>query len=194
MTHVHRAVRSLPRRILFWTAIWTAAASIFISQNATRYVVRGQPIDWFQTAVIELLYWVPWAMLTPVLLYGVRHFPIGGADTRRNVVKQLALMLPFSVAQVAISLALQMAAIVLVRHAPGGAPRILDSQLLGVPGLLITAFWKYWVFVAIYAAFESHRHLKEREVRAAQLESQLATSQLAALKAQLHPHFLFNTL
>jgi LytS/YehU family sensor histidine kinase len=48
--------------------------------------------------------------------------------------------------------------------------------------------------VAIYAAFESHRHLKEREVRAAQLESQLATSQLAALKAQLHPHFLFNTL
>jgi hypothetical protein len=83
--------------------------------------VRGQPIDWFQSAVIELLYWVPWAILTPVLLYGARHFPIGGQDTRRNVLKHLALMLPFSVAQVAISLALQASAFLLVRPLPGGA-------------------------------------------------------------------------
>jgi len=35
---------------------------------------------------------------------------------------------------------------------------------------------------------------RERELRAAQLETSLAHAQLDALKMQLHPHFLFNTL
>jgi LytS/YehU family sensor histidine kinase len=35
---------------------------------------------------------------------------------------------------------------------------------------------------------------RERELRAARLEAALATAQLQALQAQLHPHFLFNTL
>jgi len=35
---------------------------------------------------------------------------------------------------------------------------------------------------------------REREVRAAQLESELAQAQLQSLRMQLHPHFLFNTL
>ncbi len=39
-----------------------------------------------------------------------------------------------------------------------------------------------------------NRTLRERELRAAQLEAQLATARLQALKSQLQPHFLFNTL
>jgi len=35
---------------------------------------------------------------------------------------------------------------------------------------------------------------REREFRAAQLETQLAQAQLQTLKMQLQPHFLFNTL
>ncbi len=35
---------------------------------------------------------------------------------------------------------------------------------------------------------------RERELRASQLETQLAQAQLQMLKMQLHPHFLFNTL
>jgi two-component system, LytTR family, sensor kinase len=42
--------------------------------------------------------------------------------------------------------------------------------------------------VGYYARF------REREVRATQLEARLAQAELQALKMQLHPHFLFNTL
>src|SRR5689334_13711600 len=70
------------RRIATWSAIWFAVASIFISQNISRYLVRGQPVDWFQAVVIELLYWVPWLALTPLLIYAVTHFPLGAGRTR----------------------------------------------------------------------------------------------------------------
>jgi LytS/YehU family sensor histidine kinase len=39
-----------------------------------------------------------------------------------------------------------------------------------------------------------YRKYREREKRATQLEAQLVQAQLQALKMQLHPHFLFNTL
>jgi LytS/YehU family sensor histidine kinase len=57
--------------------------------------------------------------------------------------------------------------------------------------------WNVVTYSGVLAAahaLEYYRRFREREVAAAQLTSQLATAQLAALKMQLHPHFLFNTL
>jgi two-component system, LytTR family, sensor kinase len=52
----------------------------------------------------------------------------------------------------------------------------------------------YWGVVVIEHALDYYQKLQERELRASQLEAQLAQSQLQVLKMQLHPHFLFNTL
>jgi two-component system LytT family sensor kinase len=43
-------------------------------------------------------------------------------------------------------------------------------------------------------ALEARKRLRVQEMTAAQLEAQLSRSQLEALRAQLQPHFLFNTL
>jgi LytS/YehU family sensor histidine kinase len=57
------------------------------------------------------------------------------------------------------------------------------------------------MLVGFYEAFDYYRRYRERERRAAQLEveavqleAQLTRAQLDALRMQLHPHFLFNTL
>jgi LytS/YehU family sensor histidine kinase len=62
-------------------------------------------------------------------------------------------------------------------------------------------FLLYWTIVGLTHAFDYYRRYRERERRAAELkiaaahlEAQLAQAQLDALKMQLHPHFLFNTL
>jgi LytS/YehU family sensor histidine kinase len=52
----------------------------------------------------------------------------------------------------------------------------------------------YWAILGAYQGFDYHRKFREREKRAVQLEAQLVQAQLQALKMQLHPHFLFNTL
>jgi LytS/YehU family sensor histidine kinase len=52
----------------------------------------------------------------------------------------------------------------------------------------------YWAIVGISHALLYYRESREREVRAAQLETKLVAAQLMTLQQQLHPHFLFNTL
>lgn len=56
-------------------------------------------------------------------------------------------------------------------------------------GLLSYAFILAWSQIHEYLA-----QLRERDVAAARLQAELAQAQLRALKAQLSPHFLFNTL
>src|SRR5262245_13158460 len=53
------------------------------------------------------------------------------------------------------------------------------------------------MYTALVAAWQyrgSLRRQQEREVHASQLEARLAEARLAALRTQLQPHFLFNTL
>src|SRR5262249_2904682 len=52
----------------------------------------------------------------------------------------------------------------------------------------------YWSIVSPAYAFEYYRKFREQELQASQLEARLVQAQLEALKMQLHPHFLFNTL
>jgi LytS/YehU family sensor histidine kinase len=52
----------------------------------------------------------------------------------------------------------------------------------------------YFVMLISIRAIASARRLQQAEVRAARLAAQLSKAQLQALKMQLHPHFLFNTL
>ena len=64
-----------------------------------------------------------------------------------------------------------------------------------------SAFVRYWVFLSIQAAFRYYEKFRERERAAARLElhaselkAQVTRARLDALKMQLQPHFLFNTL
>jgi signal transduction histidine kinase len=52
----------------------------------------------------------------------------------------------------------------------------------------------YWAVIAAGYVGQLYKRNKQKEVRAAQLESQLIEAELKALKHQLHPHFLFNTM
>jgi hypothetical protein len=52
----------------------------------------------------------------------------------------------------------------------------------------------FWMWVLLLHLFYHHRESRDREVRTAQLESELTRAQLANLRAQLQPHFLCNTL
>ncbi len=52
----------------------------------------------------------------------------------------------------------------------------------------------YWGVLAFGHGLEIHRRYKREELKAAQLESRLIETELKALREQLRPHFLFNTL
>lgn len=52
----------------------------------------------------------------------------------------------------------------------------------------------YILFIALVNLFDHYRESRDREVKTAQLEAQLAQAHLQTLQSQLQPHFLFNAL
>jgi two-component system, LytTR family, sensor kinase len=63
----------------------------------------------------------------------------------------------------------------------------LDSELLN--NLVI-----FWFTFCIFRALVYYQDLRERQFAAARLETELTQAQLRALRMQLNPHFLFNTM
>ena len=56
------------------------------------------------------------------------------------------------------------------------------------------SFISYWAILGAGYAFEYYRRFREQQLQASRLQAMLVEAQLHALKMQLHPHFLFNTL
>jgi len=52
----------------------------------------------------------------------------------------------------------------------------------------------YWVILGIAVALDLYRRYGQEQQKASRLQAQLLEAQLDALKMQLQPHFLFNTL
>jgi LytS/YehU family sensor histidine kinase len=52
----------------------------------------------------------------------------------------------------------------------------------------------YWFILLLSHAFNYYHSFRKNALKASQLHTQLVQSQLEALKMQVHPHFLFNTL
>jgi len=52
----------------------------------------------------------------------------------------------------------------------------------------------YGIVLVVYYAVDYHNRYEQGLLRASQLEARLAQTQLQALRMQLHPHFLFNTM
>jgi hypothetical protein len=80
---------------------------------------------------------------------------------------------------------------------PPGAPNGPRAQAVRLNGRIMRAQFNvpiYWVIVTIVQAMTYHRRSQEKERMALALRARLADAKLDALRMQLHPHFLFNTL
>jgi len=176
---------------------WTLFALFFSTQLYLNIIYHGRS----QPFLLILIPWLTcgylWAALTPVALWLARRFPL----EKEVIVRRVALHLVFAVL---ISL-LQLVAYnfvfqTLVRRSSDSFFPLGPFQDV-VVGQFHFNLLLYCVLVGLYQTFDYYRRFRERqqraaqlELEAAQLETQLTRAQLDALKMQLHPHFLFNTL
>lgn len=136
--------------------------------------------------------WVLWALLTPGIVWLARRFRI----ERGRVVRGVALHLVLGVVVALGELAGFTLAGELWQRALGITVELTRAQsfFLIVARWLPPAMVVYWTIVAATHAVDHYRHARERDRTVSELRLQLAQAELHALKMQLHPHFLYNTL
>lgn len=181
-----------------WRHRWLGALGLWallVLVFSTRTEVRGEPfvwvaLTWRQSLSIAVSQWTTWALLSVFIIWIDRHLPV-----RRDVLLPRFLWhIPLSVVFTVAYQYLHYAGIWLL-DAPGD-PSLLSGGLLATSWRVMhrnTTFF-YWVIIGVYIALDYQSHLKDRVIRTAELERLLANARLDNLRAQLHPHFLFNAL
>jgi len=175
---------------------WTLVALIFITRNTILQLVGPQGVALDQPftigrAIWTLLAWYVWIPSTLVAVWLVRRFPLDRGNRIRNAIIHMGAAPCLSLLAATGFTALR------------GLPRIVEgASFIGwypealvriyTGAVAIDSFIYLSILVAVHA-FEYYRKYREQEIRATQLEAELAEAQLHALKLQLHPHFLFNT-
>lgn len=181
---------AIGRRPVVWTLVgWALCAAVFATQSHVAAAVRGQPVPWGGAFAAWSVWAGAWALLTLPILRLAARVPF----ERRALWRPLAVHAAGSVAAVLFHLALYAFAAPLV-----GAPGFGTDWSVTYSRLLATAFLPslavYWVLTSAVQFLRLQQAVHERERRHLSLEAQLAEARLLALKSQLQPHFLFNTL
>jgi two-component system LytT family sensor kinase len=187
--------KSVRRDMVLGFAAWGTLALFFYSRAYLNWSTQVQPeytltqpeYTWGQVwwrVLIETVFDVMvWTLLTPVILSLARRFPLRRAVLRRNLAVHAAAGLLLASAEVVFTFLVASYTYVYGPFWPRFYWMSLHYALLS-----------YAAVVAAGHALEIYRRYRDREMRAAQLETQLARARLHALEMQLQPHFLFNTL
>jgi LytS/YehU family sensor histidine kinase len=142
--------------------------------------------------VFSALDWLAYALLTPLVFRAARRFPLERPRIGRNTALHVIGALLMSGAWAALGTMLRVA---IFHSAADATPRGLLRWFVGwVSTTLPFGFGVYFALVGIQHAVAYLAKARERESQAARLAAQLSEARLGALRMQLHPHFLFNTL
>ena len=194
--HGPRELSALRRRLRLAVVVLlisTAAGFLFSSVSYTVIVlVEKEPVRPKSMLVWIMVRFYVWAILSPLVVLLARRLPITGRRRARSIVIHFAASILFSLVHVALYLPLYRIIDWPDSASFAGSPRqALGAALSSVFPIGVIV---YWLILGAAFALEFYRRYGQERLRASRLESELLEAQLEALKMQLQPHFLFNTL
>jgi signal transduction histidine kinase len=184
---------------LRWTwimAAWSVVGVIAVLQTFAGYALRGEAAEEWPWALVQGLRWLCWIPITPLVFALARAIPLERQRLARAIALHLGLA--FAIALVYESAMLLFSLWLDARLNP--IPEIAQNPPLmlmfttGILSRLVSDAFIYAAVLGLAAGLAFRNRLRQRELRSAQLETELALAQVQALKMQVHPHFLFNTL
>lgn len=173
-----------------YVGAWTFLALYFTTWDAVMYpsasfghhlLINGlQNLVW---AILGLgLVWL--AERRPLESFSLRHLPTWGMHLLASLLAAaLGLFVAFMISRASTSMPV-----------PLGSPSFWRSLKHFYSFYLHTNLLILWGVVGAYHGWRLQRRLRERELEAVRLEARFAEAQHQALRMQLQPHFLFNTL
>lgn len=186
--------RDLWRVFALAFAAATLLAVMGASQSHGYYVLHhGTPPPWSQSLLWAAAQWYAWAIFVPLIVLAGLRYPLfgDGITTMIRATLHVGLALLFA----CLHLTMQTAILWFVLS---GGREFLGGFATGMLTLLTTTLqWELLSYATVLAATHVMLYLRraQRETAARrEMEARAANAQLAALKRQMQPHFLFNVL
>ena len=186
------------------SAVWIAPAVLATISQIGQRRLNGEPA----ATASELLWaggdWLVYAILTPPIFAASRRWPIERPHIVSRAFLHLLFALLFCVGWATLGKLLQLGLSLAFQpdearvFIGAGGLQFLAKFARDLAGwLFITLPFGVVVYLSIAGIAHAIRYFLEagdREIQLARVSEQLASTRLAALQAQLNPHFLFNSL
>ncbi len=191
-----RARAPLPSFALILTA-WMVPAVLAGFDSYVQNRLQRQPAEW-RWVFFNSIDWLLYAVLTPLDFRAARRWPLepehppAGPALARSLGLHIAGALGMCVAWAGLGTVLRLT---IFPAAPGLTGwKVLHGFIGWVFTTLPFGVGVYFALVGIEHSLFYFGQARERETQAARLSAQLAEARLGALRMQLNPHFLFNSL
>ncbi len=186
-----RTTEGPANRWLLLAALWSAGALFDASQTVLIMHAEGRHHPWLPLFATELVSWLPWALATPLISSLARRHPLAHGHLLRAATVHLAAFATVSVVAGTWSTVLQM----LFNPWYHKQPRTF------IETWTTTLLYQILIFLIVYAliltvtfVMDARARVARQTTETARLNAELSRAQLAALRRQIEPHFMFNTL
>jgi two-component system, LytTR family, sensor kinase len=187
-THTGKGATLWPWIAAIWCAgaLFEAAQAVLIMRFA-----EYSRFSWLSLFAIELATWLPWVLATPLIISLARRHPIIRGTTVRSVAVHLAACATVSVVAESWSAVLHVLFNTWAHRSPDTFADAWGTTLLYHGMTYVTA---YALIVTITYLLDSREDAARQMTEAARLNEELSRAQLAALRRQMEPHFMYNSL
>lgn len=181
--------RISPRMRVLLAAFWLLPASVSLIGVYLVRPIHNLDMSYPEAFLAYFLAWMTWALWVPVILWIGDRLPLDLSRWKLLLGTHLIGSIVIGGAQVFLFMFVLRS---FRLFDPAWGPSSLFSVgLRYYAGAMLVV---YWAIVGAHAGIRLHAAYKEQALVAAQLESDLMSAQLHALRSQLNPHFLFNAL
>ncbi len=182
---------SVPRFGFLIFAAWLVPALLSGFNTYMQARLGGRPPDW-HWILFNSIDWLIYALLTPFVFRASRRLPLARPHLLRHISLHVLGALAMCVAWAALGTLLRLQ--IFPHQENTTAQNLWVDFLSWVFITLPFGVGVYFALVGIQHSFFYFAQARERETQAARLAAQLSEARLGALRMQLNPHFLFNSL
>jgi two-component system LytT family sensor kinase len=177
-----------------WLRIAVIWSGLGLIEASSMYAMRGQSAhyDWVKLSVMMVLTWLPWALATPFVPVLARRYPLFRVPTLRAICMHVGTVGVIGLVFATWSAFLEIVLNPSLHAQPVGT--FTDAWRSRIHLGLVISFIVYAFMVTITFVTESKQRIARQQTEAARLNEQLSKAQLSALRRQMEPHFMFNTL
>ena len=187
--------------IRFRTILITAGvlATLFLFQAYMHHYVYADlknmgEFNWWREAPVPYLNFLFWALLCPLVYSILCRWPFQTKPILRTVLIHIGLSLVIAMVHEVVTSAIYYSILQRIGDFDLSDPANRSWAYSALAPAVLSRVMEYWVLMGVVIALENARLQRVEHEQLLHLKNELQISQLNALKKQLQPHFLFNTL
>jgi two-component system, LytTR family, sensor kinase len=182
--------RSVLRR---WTVVLSIGSAVMLFAMLQIYVARaatGHAPPLWTLIRLEAPIWIFWMGASVPIVMLARVAPLDGSRSMAPALLHVLLAVTVAFSFVGFKLVWYQA----FNPYPLLTPSVRQWFWQIFRDGFLDGFILYWAILGVFHAHQNYTRIRQRDLEAAAMRARLAEASLQALRIQLRPHFLFNTL